>query len=187
MSEVLVVTKIGKAEQDVNGMVYRATEFETLGVKRVITPKGVIMAHTTKRRSTINCWQKSYLEVFNYCKENGMLDEDGNAQYKKLKEDDLKHIPDDYIWEVQVGQSVLGSIVSREVEEYPIVDVITGEERIVHTYSRVILGDTDHPAYEQLVRTEFERNNHPLIQKNEEFQPKFDEVEDLEDKVTVNE
>lgn len=182
MSEVLKVVAVSEPQPDVNGIPFRIVEMETLGIKRVTTAIGIIPAKCSKRRSKRAFWACSYLDLNPLAKELGYVDKDGNPDYKKIKEEDYKHLPCEFGFDLKVGEPVLGDIVSREVEPYNITDPETGEVlRETNLYSRIILGDTDSPAFQSTIVQEFRRQGHELIQVNESYVPELieDKVEEL--------
>ncbi len=76
----------------------------------------------------------------------------------------------------QAGGIFMGAIVARPVAEYDIPSN-DGSIRTVDTYSTVVFGDTDSPAFESLVKAAFKSAGHEIketilpVVKTEEFDP----------------
>lgn len=140
--EYLTVTELGEVKQDKNDRNYRQIFFTGQSEKHITLPTGkVITAKTAPKTSSILAREASYL-------------------------DDKP----EFAWGLKKGDTVLGAVVTREVEPYDITTA-DGEIREVSTYTRVVFGDTTDPSFESLVKREFEAQDRKLANPVSEEMP----------------
>ncbi|KKN88700.1 hypothetical protein LCGC14_0245910 [marine sediment metagenome] len=102
-------------------------------------------AHSDPKKTSFNAWSKK------------PWDKEGEAS-------------PDLGYNLEVGQRILGSVVTRRVTPYDMpVDPDSGEIRSVDTYSCLVKGDTDNAEeFEIAIERQFRANNHPLPSIEEE-------------------
>lgn len=61
-----------------------------------------------------------------------------------------------YLYDAEVGEKVPGAVVTRSVKEYEI------DGRPVSTYSTIVLGMTDDPAFESAINAAFKSAGHEI-------------------------
>lgn len=140
MSNYLVKTAEKPVAQDKNGKDYKTVTFTEVVMMQ--TPFGLIQKPANQSRSrNTNRYAESYLDGK---EEVGFSDPIFSAKNPAK------------------GGIYQGSIETRNVAPYPITDTRTGEERMVSTYTTLVFGDTDSPAYETLVKAAFKSQNHEI-------------------------
>jgi len=139
MKKVIRVTKVSEVKQD-NGAKqehrnYKTISFSTPSVEAVPDGfGGVIQAAVKPRETSINVYEKSYLD-------NKM----------------------EFGYDAKVGDAFLGDIVTRMVTPYAIPSNKEGEEdKIVNAYTTIVLGDTSSPNWESIVKATFRAKGHEL-------------------------
>lgn len=139
-----IVTKSAQSEikNDKNGMKYKTVSFSE--VKYIDTPFGKMLLPSTQAKTTkINCYETNYLGK----QDSGFAESLFNAAN-----------PTNGGW-------FMGSIENREVQEYDIT-AADGGVRTVNTYTTVVFGDTDSPAYESTVKAAFKSRGHVVMSNN---------------------
>lgn len=135
----IVKTSQSEVKQDRNGRNYKTVGFSE--VKHVDTPFGKMLLPASQSKTVkINCYENSYLNKM----DAGYADPLFNANNPAL------------------GGWFTGSIETREVENYDIISA-DGSARTVSTYTTVVFGDTDSPAYESTVKSSFKSKGHEVI------------------------
>lgn len=67
----------------------------------------------------------------------------------------------DFLYDAKVGEEVVGSLVTRIVNDYQIEDSTTGESRVVNKATVVVLEDTaDAASFEAAIDTAFKNAGH---------------------------
>jgi len=136
---IIVKTAESEVKQDKNGRSYKTVSFSEQ--RMVDTPFGKMVLPTSQSRTTkINRYAQSYL---NGEPEIGFNDPIFN-QSNPAK-----------------GGWFLGSIETRKVNEYDITSD-DGNVRAVDTYTTVVFGDSDSPAFESLVNSAFKSRGHEI-------------------------
>lgn len=134
------VIKIAESpiKQDKNKRNYKTVTFQQAGFME--TPWGLVPRPTNQCSQTaVNCYEKNYLERMDAGWSEPIFNPRNPA----------------------AGGVFQGDIVSREVEEYEIVDKMDGSVRQVSTYRTVVFGDTDQQsAFESAVKSTFRSKNH---------------------------
>jgi hypothetical protein len=102
---------------------------------------GVGRVHQKPRITSLNLYEKSYL--------NESMD---------------------FGYSLPIGSHFLGNIETRMVEEYSIPKP-DGSTQTVNTSSCVVLGDTDSPAWEAIVRTAFKARGHIVVDSLQKAEP----------------
>ena len=138
MQNLITKTAETAVKQDKNGRSYKTVTFSE--VRYVDTPFGSMLMPATQAKSTkINCYENNYL---------GKQDP-GYAEPIFNQSNAAK------------GGWFMGSIETRNVEEYDIPSA-DGSVRTVNTYTTVVFGDTDSPAYESTVKSAFSSKGHTV-------------------------
>ena len=134
------VLKIAESpiKKDKNQRAYKTVTFQQAGFMQ--TPWGLVPRPANQCSQTaINCYEKNYLDKM----DAGWAEPIFNPKNPAA------------------GGVFQGDIVSREVEEYEIIDRLDGSVRQVSTFKTVVFGDTDQvAAFESSVRTAFKNKNH---------------------------
>ncbi len=136
-----IIVKIAESElkQDKNGNSYKTVTFSEQ--RMVDTPFGKMALPTSQSRSTkINRYAKSYL---NGEPEIGFNDPIFNSSNPTK------------------GGWFMGAIETRKVNEYDIT-ADDGSVRTVDTYTTIVFGDSDNPAFESLVKSSFKSRGHEI-------------------------
>jgi len=141
MSNYSIKTAESAVKQDKNGRNYKTVTF--LEVVMMNTPFGIVQKPATQSRSNkINCYEKNYL---NETPDIGYNDPIFNAA------------------KPTAGGLFQGSIETRQVEAYEIPDS-EGTMRTVNTFTTVVFGDTESPAYETVVKAAFKSKGHEVLE-----------------------
>ena len=145
MTNLILKTAESEVKVDKNGRNYKVVTFTE--AKTVNTPLGQMMvpAEQCKNRA-ITQYEENYL----------------STDEKKIK--DLGY--DAPIFDKskpERGGWFLGSIETRNVEEYHITNS-KGNDSYPTTFSTVIFGDTNSPAYETQVKAAFKSAGHPIVE-----------------------
>jgi hypothetical protein len=136
----LLKTAESAVKQDKNGRNYKTVTFTEAVIMN--TPFGQVQKPTSQCRSTsINCYESSYL---NDKPEVGYHDPIFNPRNPSN------------------GGLFEGAIETRNVTPYDITDR-NGDVREVSSYTTVIFGDTQSPAYETSVAAAFRSKGHEAI------------------------
>ena len=165
-SKLLRVLEVSEEKKDKNGLPYKTITFTTpdkVRVKDLLTDK-VSVVNTKSKTRVLNLFKYNYLEVSAIAKEK-------EVEVKKLKQEDLKDVSPDFGYDLQVGHQVEGSIETRPVLSYEIVNQETGEIRIAHFYTTVVLGNTEDSDFEQAVQREFTRSGRTIKSDIQESAP----------------
>lgn len=135
----IVKTSQSELKKDKNNRNYKTVSFSE--IKFVETPFGKLLLPASQSKTTkINCYENSYLNKMDI----GYADSIFNANNPSL------------------GGWFAGSIETREVVAYDITSA-DGSTKTVNTYTTVIFGDTDSPAYESLVKSAFKSRGHEVM------------------------
>ena len=135
----IVKTSKTEAKQDKNGRNYKTVAFSE--VKHVDTPFGKMLLPASQSKTVkINCYENSYLNKM----DAGYADPIFNANNPAN------------------GGWFAGSIEAREVVGYDITSA-DGSIKTVNTYTTVVFGDTDSPAYESTVKAAFKSKGHEVM------------------------
>ena len=141
MANIVKKTAESEVKQDKNKREYKLITFgETRFVKNPFGP-GEIMVPDSQSRSTRTV---VYKETY--------LDNKMGIGYN----DPIFNIKNP-----QAGGWALGSIETRECEPYEITGT-DGTVRTVNTFTTIVFGDTDSPAFESSVRSSFKSKGHPV-------------------------
>ena len=137
MSNFLVKIAESPIKKDKNQRAYKTVTFQQAGFME--TPWGLVPRPANQCSQTaVNCYEKNYLEKM----DAGWSEPIFNPKNPSA------------------GGIFQGDIVSREVEEYEIVDKIDGSVRQVSSFKTVVFGDTDSPSFESTVRSTFKSRGH---------------------------
>jgi hypothetical protein len=135
----IVKTSQTEVKQDRNGRNYKTVAFSE--VKHVDTPFGKMLLPASQSKTVkINCYENSYLNKM----DAGYADPIFNANNPAN------------------GGWFAGSIETREVVGYDITSA-DGSTKTVTTYTTVVFGDTDSPAYESTVKAAFKSKGHEVM------------------------
>jgi hypothetical protein len=139
-----IITKVAQSElkQDRNTRNYKTVTFSE--VRFVETPFGKMVVPASQAKTTkINCYENNYL---------GKMDVGYNDPIFNSSN------PTNGGW-------FAGSIETREVGSYDI-PTADGGVRTVSTYTTVVFGDTDSPAFESAVKSAFSSKGHNVVENN---------------------
>ena len=139
-----IITKVAQSElkQDRNTRNYKTVTFSE--VRFVETPFGKMVVPASQAKTTkINCYENNYL---------GKIDVGYNDPIFNSSN------PTNGGW-------FAGSIETREVGSYDI-PTADGGVRTVSTYTTVVFGDTDSPAFESAVKSAFSSKGHNVVENN---------------------
>jgi hypothetical protein len=140
MSNIVIKTAQSEIKQDKNGRNYKTVTFGE--VKFIDTPFGKQLIPATQSRTTkINCYDNNYLGK----QDPGYADPIFNNSN-----------PTNGGW-------FMGGIETREVSGYDI-PTADGGVRTVSTYTTVVFGDTDSPAFESTVKSAFSSKGHNVVE-----------------------
>jgi|694.fasta_scaffold58306_12 hypothetical protein len=135
----IVKTSESEVKQDRNNRSYKTVAFSE--VKHVDTPFGKMLLPASQSKTVkINCYENSYLNKM----DAGYADPIFNANNPSL------------------GGWFAGSIETREVVAYDIT-ASDGSTKTVSTYTTIVFGDTDSPAYESTVKAAFKSKGHEIM------------------------
>jgi hypothetical protein len=135
----IVKTAQTEAKADKNGRNYKTVSFSE--VKHVDTPFGKMLLPASQSKTVkMNCYENSYLNKM----DAGYADPIFNANNPAN------------------GGWFAGSIETREVVGYDITSA-DGNTKTVTTYTGVVFGDTDSPAYESTVKAAFKSKGHEVM------------------------
>lgn len=170
MKKVVIVTNVSEVKQD-NGEKqehrnYRTIEISTPSKLMLPDPESgnMIPTRVAPRRTSINVYEESYLN-------NEM----------------------EFGYDVEVGERVLGDIVTRRVTPYkiPVIDKLgneTEEKREVSTYTTVVFGDSEAEDWDIIVKNTFHKRGHEIatpIPANFSIAKKEEEKETEKNKARV--
>jgi hypothetical protein len=135
----IVKTSQSEVKQDRNNRSYKTVAFSE--VKHVDTPFGKMLLPASQSKTVkINCYENSYLNKM----DAGYADPIFNANNPAN------------------GGWFAGSIETREVVAYDIT-ASDGSTKTVSTYTTIVFGDTDSPAYESTVKAAFKSKGHEIM------------------------
>lgn len=138
MANFVIKVAESPVKQDKNKRNYKTVTFQQAGFME--TPWGLVPRPSNQCSQTaINCYEKNYLEKMDAGWSEPIFNPRNPA----------------------AGGVFQGDIVSREVEEYEIVDKIDGSVRQVSTFRTVVFGDTDQAqSFESAVKSAFRSRGH---------------------------
>jgi hypothetical protein len=139
MSNLIIKTAESEVKLDKNGRKYKTVSFGE--VKYIDTPFGKMLVPATQARTTkTNCYELNYLNK----QDSGFADPMFNPANPTI------------------GGWFMGSIETREVKAYDIT-AADGSVRTVSTYTSVVFGDTDSPAFESQVKSAIASKGHEVM------------------------
>lgn len=142
MSNIVIKVAQSEIKNDKNQRPYKTVTFGE--VRFIDTPFGKMVVPATQARTTkINCYENNYLGK----QDPGYADPIFNQSN-----------PSNGGW-------FAGSIETRNVEGYDI-PTADGGVRTVNTYTTVVFGDTDSPAFESAVKSAFSSKGHNVVDGN---------------------
>jgi hypothetical protein len=142
MSNIVIKVSQSEIKNDKNQRPYKTVTFGE--VRFIDTPFGKMVVPATQARTTkINCYENNYLGK----QDPGYADPIFNQSN-----------PSNGGW-------FAGSIETRNVEGYDI-PTADGGVRTVNTYTTVVFGDTDSPAFESSVKSAFSSKGHNVVDGN---------------------
>ena len=142
MSNIVIKTAQSEVKQDKNTRNYRTITFGE--VRFIETPFGKMVVPASQARTTkINCYENNYLGKMDVGYSDPIFNQSNPAN----------------------GGWFAGSIETREVEGYDI-PTADGGVRTVNTYTTVVFGDTDSPAFESAVKSAFSSKGHNVVDGN---------------------
>ena len=142
MSNIVVKVAQSELKQDRNTRNYRTITFGE--VRFIETPFGKMVVPASQARTTkINCYENNYL---------GKMDVGYNDPIFNSSN------PTNGGW-------FAGSIETREVGSYDI-PTADGGVKTVNTFTTVVFGDTDSPAFESTVKSAFSSKGHNVVEGN---------------------
>lgn len=140
MSNIVVKVAQSELKQDKNQRNYKTITFGE--VKFVETPFGKMVVPASQGRTTkINCYENNYLNKMDVGYADPIFNQSNPSN----------------------GGWFMGSIETRNVGEYDI-PTADGGARTVNTYTTVVFGDTDSPAYESAVKSAFSSRGHNVAE-----------------------
>ena len=140
MSNIVIKVAQSEIKNDKNQRPYKTVTFGE--VRFIDTPFGKMVVPATQARTTkINCYENNYLGK----QDPGYADPIFNQSN-----------PSNGGW-------FAGSIETRNVEGYDI-PTADGGVRTVNTYTTVVFGDTDSPAFESSVKSAFSSKGHNVVE-----------------------
>ena len=140
MSNIVIKVAQSEIKNDKNQRPYKTVTFGE--VRFIDTPFGKMVVPATQARTTkINCYENNYLGK----QDPGYADPIFNQSN-----------PSNGGW-------FAGSIETRNVEGYDI-PTADGGVRTVNTYTTVVFGDTDSPAFESAVKSAFSSKGHNVVE-----------------------
>jgi hypothetical protein len=142
MSNIVIKVAQSEIKNDKNQRPYKTVTFGE--VRFIDTPFGKMVVPATQARTTkINCYENNYLGK----QDPGYADPIFNQSNPAA------------------GGWFAGSIETRNVEGYDI-PTADGGVRTVNTYTTVVFGDTDSPAFESSVKSAFSSKGHNVVDGN---------------------
>ena len=142
MSNIVIKVSQSELKQDKNQRTYKTVTFGE--VRFVDTPFGKMVVPASQARTTkINCYENSYLNKMDIGYNDPIFNQSNPSN----------------------GGWFAGSIETREVEGYDI-PTADGGVRTVSTYTTVVFGDTDSPAFESSVKSAFSSKGHNVVDGN---------------------
>jgi hypothetical protein len=139
-----IVTKVAQSElkQDRNTRNYKTVTFSE--VRFVETPFGKMVVPASQAKTTkINCYENNYLGKMDVGYNDPIFNQ-GNPTN---------------------GGWFAGSIETREVGSYDI-PTADGGVKTVSTFTTVVFGDTNSPAFESSVKSAFSSKGHNVVESN---------------------
>lgn len=144
MANFIVKSAESAIKTDKNTRAYKTVTFTEAGFME--TPWGMVQKPMQQCLSTsVNCYENNYLDKMDL----GWDDNIFNAKNPAA------------------GGIFQGSIETRNVVPYDIVNSSTGEVRKVDTYKTVVFGDTNSPAFEGTVKSTFKSRGQIVVSKTE--------------------
>ena len=137
-----IVTKVAQSElkQDRNTRNYKTVTFSE--VRFVETPFGKMVVPASQAKTTkINCYENNYLGKMDVGYNDPIFNSSNPAN----------------------GGWFAGSIETREVGSYDI-PTADGGVKTVSTFTTVVFGDTDSPAFESTVKSAFSSKGHNVVE-----------------------
>jgi len=172
-TQLLKVTAV-EEKLDKNGIPFKRITVATAEKKRVQDEftLEVSTVSVKARKTSFNSFKHNYIELSQLSKEK-------QVEIAKIDVAELEGIEPDFGWNLEVGDKTEGSIVSRKVTPYDIIDRDSGEVlRSVDYYTAAVLGDVnDKESFEQTIKQTFKGNGHPLQDELLELDP-INNVED---------
>lgn len=139
-----IVTKVAQSElkQDRNTRNYKTVTFSE--VRFVETPFGKMVVPASQAKTTkINCYENNYLGKMDVGYNDPIFNQSNPAN----------------------GGWFAGSIETREVGNYDI-PTADGGVKTVSTFTTVVFGDTNSPAFESSVKSAFSSKGHNVVEGN---------------------
>jgi hypothetical protein len=137
-----IVTKVAQSElkQDRNTRNYKTVTFSE--VRFVETPFGKMVVPASQAKTTkINCYENNYLGKMDVGYNDPIFNQSNPTN----------------------GGWFAGSIETREVGSYDI-PTADGGVKTVGTFTTVVFGDTDSPAFESSVKSAFSSKGHNVVE-----------------------
>ena len=137
-----IVTKVAQSElkQDRNTRNYKTVTFSE--VRFVETPFGKMVVPASQAKTTkINCYENNYLNKMDVGYNDPIFNQSNPTN----------------------GGWFAGSIETREVGSYDI-PTADGGVKTVNTFTTVVFGDTDSPAFESSVKSAFSSKGHNVVE-----------------------
>jgi hypothetical protein len=142
MSNIVIKVAQSEIKNDKNQRPYKTVTFGE--VRFIDTPFGKMVVPATQARTTkINCYENNYLGKQDPGYADPIFNQSNPAN----------------------GGWFAGSIETREVGNYDI-PTADGGVRTVNTYTTVVFGDTDSPAFESSVKSAFSSKGHNVVDGN---------------------
>ena len=139
MSNIVIKTAQSEVKQDKNVRNYKTVTFGE--VRFIETPFGKMVIPASQARTTkINCYENNYLNKMDVGYNDPIFNQSNPTN----------------------GGWFAGSIETREVGEYDIPSA-DGGARTVNTYTTVVFGDTNSPAFESTVKSAFSSKGHNIV------------------------
>lgn len=138
MANFLIKIAESPLKKDKNTRSYKTVTFQQAGFME--TPWGLVPRSSNQCAQTaVNCYERNYLEKM----DAGWAEPIFNPKNPAA------------------GGIFQGDIVSRQVEEYDIIDKVDGTVRKVNTFKTVVFGDTTQvAAFESAVKSSFKSRGH---------------------------
>ena len=142
MSNIVIKVAQSELKQDRNERKYKTVTFGE--VKFVDTPFGKMVIPANQGKTTkMNCYENNYLGKMDLGYADPIFNQSNPTN----------------------GGWFAGSIETRNVEGYDI-PTADGGVRTVNTYTTVVFGDTDSPAFESSVKSAFSSKGHNVVDGN---------------------
>ena len=131
--KTMTVVAVSEVKTDKNDRSYKTVALRNQTKVNVVDPETgeIFTAHVPAKTAKINAYEESYL--------------DGTPSF---------------LYDLEEGAKVLGKIVTREVEEYEIVN--EKGARAVRSYSTPVFGNSDQPDWDLNITKAFRSAGHPL-------------------------